>query len=79
MQTQELARTHDVIDPGHPVLRNPAVVLLSTVSAAGAVNLMPMSSAFWLGHTGVLGMGTRDPTSGSPGPRTASTPMPGGR
>ena len=23
---------------------------------------MPMSSAFWLGHTGVLGMGTRSQT-----------------
>jgi flavin reductase (DIM6/NTAB) family NADH-FMN oxidoreductase RutF len=61
MQTLELARTHDVIDPAILYFGTP-VVLLSTVSAAGAVNLMPMSSAFWLGHTGVLGMGTRSQT-----------------
>ena len=60
-QTQEIARTHDVIDPAILYFGTP-VVLLSTVSAAGAVNLMPMSSAFWLGHTGVLGMGTRSQT-----------------
>jgi flavin reductase (DIM6/NTAB) family NADH-FMN oxidoreductase RutF len=61
MQTQELARTHDVIDPAILYFGTP-VVLLSTVSAAGAVNLMPMSSVFWLGHTGVLGMGKRSQT-----------------
>ena len=61
MRTQELTRTHDVIDPAILYFGTP-VVLLSTVSAAGAVNLMPMSSVFWLGHTGVLGMGTRSQT-----------------
>jgi flavin reductase (DIM6/NTAB) family NADH-FMN oxidoreductase RutF len=61
MQTEELTRTHDVIDPAILYFGTP-VVLLSTVSAAGAVNLMPMSSAFWLGHTGVLGMGRRSQT-----------------
>ena len=61
MQTQELVRTHDVIDPAILYFGTP-VVLLSTVSTEGAVNLMPMSSAFWLGHTGVLGMGTRSQT-----------------
>jgi flavin reductase (DIM6/NTAB) family NADH-FMN oxidoreductase RutF len=61
MQAQELTRTHDVIDPAILYFGTP-VVLLSTVSAAGAVNLMPMSSAFWLGHTGVLGLGTRSQT-----------------
>jgi flavin reductase (DIM6/NTAB) family NADH-FMN oxidoreductase RutF len=61
MQTQELARTHDVIDPAILYFGTP-VVLLSTVSATGAVNLMPMSSAFWLGHTGLLGLGTRSQT-----------------
>ena len=60
-QTQEMARTHDVIDPAILYFGTP-VVLLSTVSTGGAVNLMPMSSAFWLGHTGVLGMGTRSQT-----------------
>jgi len=61
VQTQELVRTHDVIDPAILYFGTP-VVLLSTVSTEGAVNLMPMSSAFWLGHTGVLGMGTRSQT-----------------
>jgi flavin reductase (DIM6/NTAB) family NADH-FMN oxidoreductase RutF len=61
VQTQELVRTHDVIDPAILYFGTP-VVLLSTVSAEGVVNLMPMSSAFWLGHTGVLGMGTRSQT-----------------
>jgi flavin reductase (DIM6/NTAB) family NADH-FMN oxidoreductase RutF len=61
MQPRELARTHDVIDPAILYFGTP-VVLISTVSAAGAVNLMPMSSAFWLGHTGVLGLGTRSQT-----------------
>jgi flavin reductase (DIM6/NTAB) family NADH-FMN oxidoreductase RutF len=61
MQAEELTRTHDVIDPAILYFGTP-VVLLSTVSAAGAVNLMPMSSAFWLGHTGVLGMGRRSQT-----------------
>jgi flavin reductase (DIM6/NTAB) family NADH-FMN oxidoreductase RutF len=58
VQTRDLARSHDVIDPAILYFGTP-VVLLSTMSAAGAVNLMPMSSAFWLGHTGVLGLGTR--------------------
>ena len=61
MLTQELARTHDVIDPAILYFGTP-VVLLSTVSSEGAANLMPMSSAFWLGHTGVLGIGTRSQT-----------------
>ncbi len=61
MQTQELARTHNVIDPAILYFGTP-VVLLSTVSTAGAVNLMPMSSAFWLAHAGVLGLGTRSQT-----------------
>jgi flavin reductase (DIM6/NTAB) family NADH-FMN oxidoreductase RutF len=61
MQTQELSQTHDVIDPAILYLGTP-VVLLSTVSPAGAANLMPMSSAFWLGHTGLLGLGTRSQT-----------------
>jgi flavin reductase (DIM6/NTAB) family NADH-FMN oxidoreductase RutF len=37
-------------------------VLLSTADPAGAWNLMPMSSVFWLGHTAVLGMGTKSKT-----------------
>jgi flavin reductase (DIM6/NTAB) family NADH-FMN oxidoreductase RutF len=62
MQVQEVAQgMHVVIDPAILYFGTP-VVLLSTMSAAGAVNLMPMSSAFWLGSTGVLGMGTKSQT-----------------
>jgi len=35
------------------------VVLISTMNQDGSVNLAPMSSAWWLGLTGVLGLGTR--------------------
>jgi len=38
-------------------------VLISTTAADGRVNLMPMSSAFWLGHTGLLGLGVRSQTA----------------
>jgi flavin reductase (DIM6/NTAB) family NADH-FMN oxidoreductase RutF len=61
MLTRELRQTHDVISPAILYFGTP-VVLLSTVSAAGAPNLMPMSSAFWMGYTGVLGLGTKSQT-----------------
>ena len=46
------------IDPAILYLGTP-VALLSTVSGDGRPNLAPMSSAFWLGRTAVLGMGVR--------------------
>ncbi|CAD6011673.1 flavin reductase family protein [Agreia sp. COWG] len=53
-----------------PVLIDPAILyfgtpvaLLSTVDREGTRNLAPMSSIFWLGHTAVLGMGSRSQTS----------------
>ena len=53
--------SHVVIDPTILYFGTP-VVLISSLSRKGAGNLMPMSSAFWLGHTGVLGIGTRSQT-----------------
>ncbi|MEC3976562.1 flavin reductase family protein [Amycolatopsis sp. H20-H5] len=39
------------------------MVLISTVNPDGSVNLAPMSSAFWLGWRGVLGLGARAQTA----------------
>lgn len=39
------------------------VAVLSTLDANGSANLAPMSSVFWLGHTAVLGLGTRSQTA----------------
>ena len=50
------------IDPAILYLGTP-VALLSTVSGDGRPNLAPMSSAFWLGRTAVLGMGVRSQTT----------------
>ncbi|GIF06905.1 flavin reductase [Actinoplanes siamensis] len=41
------------------------VVLISTLNPDGSANLAPMSSAFWLGHTAVLGLGTSSHTAGN--------------
>lgn len=51
-----------VIDPAILYFGTP-VALLSTIDAAQRPNLAPMSSIFWLGHTAVLGMGTRSQTA----------------
>jgi flavin reductase (DIM6/NTAB) family NADH-FMN oxidoreductase RutF len=58
---ERAAATHVLIDPSILYFGTP-VVLISSVSSTGAVNLMPMSSAFWVGQTGVLGIGTRSQT-----------------
>jgi flavin reductase (DIM6/NTAB) family NADH-FMN oxidoreductase RutF len=39
------------------------VVLISTVNEDGTANLAPMSSAWWLGQTTVIGMGDRSRTA----------------
>lgn len=39
------------------------VVLISTVNADGSANLAPMSSAWWLGQSAMLGMGDRSRTA----------------
>ncbi len=38
------------------------VVLISSLNADGTTNLAPMSSAWWLGRTAVLGMGAASQT-----------------
>ena len=52
---------HKVIAPKILYLGTP-VVLISTMNQDGSVNLAPMSSAWWLDQTGVLGLGTRGQT-----------------
>ncbi|MEV7395819.1 flavin reductase family protein [Aeromicrobium sp. NPDC092404] len=47
---------HTVIDPAILYFGTP-VVLVTSVNPDGTSNIMPMSSAFWLGSTGVLGIG----------------------
>lgn len=47
---------HVPIDPAILYWGTP-VVLLSTCNEDGSANLAPISSAFWLGHAGVLGIG----------------------
>lgn len=39
------------------------VVLISTVNPDGTANLAPMSSAWWLGQSAMLGMGDRSQTA----------------
>ncbi|MCL1587201.1 MAG: flavin reductase family protein [Actinomycetia bacterium] len=52
---------HRTIDPSILYLGTP-VVLISTRNAGGTTNLAPISSAWWMGKTGVIGMGTRSHT-----------------
>ena len=53
--------THCTIDPSILYLGTP-VVLVSTRNEDGTANLAPMSSAWWLGKTALLGLGTRSHT-----------------
>lgn len=53
--------THRAIDPSILYVGTP-VVLVSTRNHDGSANLAPISSAWWLGKTGVIGMGTRSHT-----------------
>ena len=55
---------HRTIDPSILYLGTP-VVLISTKNSDGSANLAPMSSAWWLGKTGVIGMGARSHTVGN--------------
>ena len=50
------------IDPSILYFGTP-VVLISTLGSDGRANLAPISSVFWLGHTAVLGIGTRSRTA----------------
>ena len=53
---------HTVIDPAILYFGTP-VVLVTSLNPDGSSNIMPMSSAFWLGHTGVLGIDVRSQTA----------------
>jgi flavin reductase (DIM6/NTAB) family NADH-FMN oxidoreductase RutF len=46
---------HTAIEPSILYLGTP-VVLISSTNADGSANLAPMSSAFWLGWRGILGL-----------------------
>lgn len=52
---------HVVIDPSILYLGTP-VLLISTTNADGSANLAPISSSWFLGTVGVLGLGTRSHT-----------------
>lgn len=53
--------SHRTIDPSILYLGTP-VVLVSTRNSDRSANLAPISSSWWLGKTGVIGMGTRSHT-----------------
>lgn len=52
---------HSVIDPAILYFGTP-VVLVSTLNEDGSPNLAPMSSAWWLGRSAMLGFGARSHT-----------------
>jgi flavin reductase (DIM6/NTAB) family NADH-FMN oxidoreductase RutF len=52
---------HSVIDPAILYFGTP-VVLVSSTNADGSANLAPMSSAWWLGRSCMLGFGARSHT-----------------
>lgn len=56
------ALTHTRIEPGILYFGTP-VVLIASCDADGMPNLAPMSSAFWLGWRGLLGLGARSKTA----------------
>ena len=55
------ATGHRTIEPSILYLGTP-VVLISTRNEDGSANLAPISSAWWLDKTGMIGMGTRSHT-----------------
>ena len=59
--TLERPLTHRVIEPKILYLGTP-VVLISTLNEDGSSNLAPMSSAWWLGTSCMLGLGTSGKT-----------------
>ncbi len=60
-QSEVTASNHKTIDPSILYLGTP-VVLVSTRNEDGSANLAPISSAWWLDKTGVIGMGSRSHT-----------------
>lgn len=55
---------HVVSEPSILYFGTP-VVLISTQNEDGSANLAPMSSAFWLGWRGILGLGATSKTTGN--------------
>jgi flavin reductase (DIM6/NTAB) family NADH-FMN oxidoreductase RutF len=55
------AKAHTVIDPAILYFGTP-VILVSSINADGSANLAPMSSAWWLGRSCMLGFGARSQT-----------------
>jgi flavin reductase (DIM6/NTAB) family NADH-FMN oxidoreductase RutF len=53
---------HTVIDPAILYFGTP-VVLVTSKNPDGSSNIVPMSSAFWIGHTGVLAIGAGSQTA----------------
>jgi flavin reductase (DIM6/NTAB) family NADH-FMN oxidoreductase RutF len=62
MPTTTALDPHTVIDPAILYFGTP-VVLVTSVNPDGTSNIMPMSSAFWLGHQGVLGIAASSQTA----------------
>jgi flavin reductase (DIM6/NTAB) family NADH-FMN oxidoreductase RutF len=60
VKTETLA--HTAIEPSILYFGTP-VVLISSENEDGSANLAPMSSAFWLGWRGMLGLGARSKTA----------------
>src|SRR5208282_410554 len=54
--------THISIEPSILYFGTP-VVLISTMNEDGSANIAPMSSAFWLGWRGVLGLASSSKTT----------------
>jgi flavin reductase (DIM6/NTAB) family NADH-FMN oxidoreductase RutF len=54
--------THRVADPAILYFGTP-VVLIGTINEDGSYNLSPMSSAWWLGHRCMLGLGMNSKTT----------------
>lgn len=52
---------HRIVEPKIMYFGTP-VVLISTLNEDGSANLAPMSSAWWLGRSCMLGLGTRSQT-----------------
>ncbi|MBU9335770.1 flavin reductase family protein [Burkholderia multivorans] len=66
---------HRVTEPNILYFGTP-VVLISTLNADGTANLAPMSSAFWLGWRGVLGLANSSQTAQNLLRTTGTYPVP---
>ncbi|OIW32712.1 hypothetical protein CONLIGDRAFT_699611 [Coniochaeta ligniaria NRRL 30616] len=62
--TPPAAPTHSVISPAILYVGTP-VVIISSENEDGTFNLAPMSSAWWLGHSCVLGLDASSKTTGN--------------